>query len=56
MNKSEDGSGPEQNMSAKYEIFGGHLTNYIDEHWKDTVGEKITQDKLVWKQHAEAFI
>ena len=50
MNKSEDGSRPEQNMSAKYEIFGGHRTHYIDEHLNDTIRQKTAQDKLIWKQ------
>ena len=71
LNKSDDGSEPEQGTSAEYEITDGHCV-YLPgnpmkrkdpaRRWKDeldclkgTIWQRIAQNRQMWKQHAEAF-
>ena len=31
------------------------VTLMSDDYWKGTIGQRIAQDRQMWKQHAEAF-
>ena len=28
----------------------------LDDYWKDTIWQRIAQDRQMWKQHAEVFV
>ena len=58
-------NGPGQGTSTEYEITDGQITRSPYEgklsrgsparRWKGTIWQRIALDRLMWKQHAEAF-